>query len=498
MSKNHIRLSINQKILLLGAGVMLPFLVMIIILLVSMVKYSQVYDQTVSNMTIANNYNLYFKDEMDESLYKLVVGYVDFENISEDGTLKNPYDLIDELRNEFTKLRNITTESESKAWLETLLRNIETLEKRVDDILENIETGGLYDENIKELDNNIYILTELIQENIQSYIYYQTKSMEKVSDELNEQIQSFIIIIGLMVLILFILTVALAFFITSSLLKPINILHDAMQKVSDGNLSARADVNSRDEIEVLANGFNDMTENMQRLIGKIKEDEQKMRKADLRLLQEQINPHFLYNTLDTIVWLIEGNKNDEAVNMVVTLSDFFRLVLSRGREFISLSEEKQHISSYLEIQGARYRDILEYDIQIDPLLYDYRILKLTLQPLVENALYHGIKYKRARGYIHVSGEKKGKDLVLTVSDDGVGMDEKELIQLRREIERPCSETEKGFGLANVNERIHMYFGREFGMTIESVRGEGTTVTLTIPAIKTEEELTAMEKRGENL
>ena len=495
MKRDHIRLSINKKILMLAAAVMLPFLILIVILLFSMVKYSQVYEQTVSNMTIANNYSLYFKDEMDESLYKLVVGYVDFENISEDKTLKDPYALIDELRSEFTKLRNITTESESKAWLESLLRNIDTLEKRVDDILENIRTGGLYDENIKELDNNIYILTELIQENIQSYIYYQTKSMEQVSSDLNNQIQSFIVIIGLIVLILLILTVTMAFFITSGILQPINILYDAMQKISAGNLSARADVNSQDEIEILAKGFNDMAENMQQLISKIKEDEQKMRKADLRLLQEQINPHFLYNTLDTIVWLIEGNKNDEAVNMVVTLSDFFRLVLSKGREFISVKEEKQHISSYLEIQEVRYRDILEYDFQIDPMLYDYQILKLTLQPLVENALYHGIKYKRARGHIHVSGRKEGELLILTVSDDGVGMDEKELMQLRREIERPCSETEKGFGLANVNERIHMYFGMEYGMVIESVKGGGTTVTLTIPAIKAPEELP--EKRSDS-
>ena len=214
-----------------------------------------------------------------------------------------------------------------------------------------------------------------------------------------------------------------------------------------------------------------------------------MRQLDLRLLQEQINPHFLYNTLDTIVWLIEGNKADEAVDMVVTLSDFFRLVLSGGKEFITLREEKQHINSYLEIQKVRYRDILEYDIRIDEELYDYQILKLTLQPLVENAIYHGIKYKRAKGCIHISGEKDGDILRLIVSDNGVGREEEELEQLRREMERPCRETEKGFGLANVNERIHMYFGGEYGLGIESGKMVGTTVTLTIPATKA--------KRGEH-
>lgn len=167
-----------------------------------------------------------------------------------------------------------------------------------------------------------------------------------------------------------------------------------------------ADENSRDEIAVLARGFNEMAGNMQNLIEKIKEDEGKMRRADLRILQEQINPHFLYNTLDTIVWLIEGKKPDQAVNMVVALSELFRLSLSKGRNLLLWGRG----AAYPQLSGnqeVRYRDILEYDIQFDQVLYEYKILKLTLQPVVENALYHGIKYKRARGYIHINGEKKG-------------------------------------------------------------------------------------------
>jgi len=241
-------------------------------------------------------------------------------------------------------------------------------------------------------------------------------------------------------------------------------------------------VDSRDEIAVLADRFNDMAGNIQTLVVKVREDEQKMRKADLRLLQEQINPHFLYNTLDNIVWLIEGNEPDEAVEMVVTLSEFFRLVLSKGKEFITIRQEEQHISSYLQIQEKRYHDILDYHIYIDPEIYEYQIPKLTLQPLVENALYHGIKYKRSRGMIEITGTKEGENLYLTVADDGVGMDEDELKKLGKEISRPCKETESGFGLANVNERIRMYFGAEFGMKIWSEKGSGTRITIEIPAI----------------
>ena len=130
----------------------------------------------------------------------------------------------------------------------------------------------------------------------------------------------------------------------------------------------------------------------------------------------------------------------------------------------------------------RYRDILEYKIQIDPELYQYQILKLTLQPLVENSLYHGIKYKRAKGSIIVTGQMEGDRIRLRVADDGVGMEEEDLHKLQREIEKPCKETEKGFGLANVNERIRMNFGAEYGMKIESVKGKGTCVEIVIPAV----------------
>jgi len=483
MKKDHIGFPIKNKILGLAAVIVLPFLIMVVVLLVFITDYRRETDKIVANLTIANNYNLNFKNEMDESLYKLVVGYIDYEHISEDETLKDPYGLIEELRAEFTRLRDVTTEAESRLWLECLLRNIDTLEKRVDDILENIRLGGNYDKNIRELDNNIYILTELIQDNIQYYIYYQTKAMDSVTEELNQRIQHSFVMCAVLVGILVVFAVFLTWMITAGILRPVRVLYDAMQKVSDGDFAVRAEIHSHDEIEVLADGFNSMTENMQSMIHKIKEDQQKMRRLDLRLLQEQINPHFLYNTLDTIVWLIEDGKADEAVNMVVILSDFFRLVLSRGKEVISLRDEERHIRSYLKIQEMRYHDILEYEIEIAPELYECKILKLTLQPLVENALYHGIKYKREKGCIRVSGRQEGDILRLTVTDNGVGMEEEELKLLRKELERPCNETEKGFGLANVNERIRMYFGAEYGMQIQSEKGVGTRVEIVIPIRK---------------
>ena len=376
----------KKKILTLAAVVTLPFILLVMYLLASMASYSNTYDEIVSNMTVANNYNLNFKEEMDESLYKLVVGYVTLDTIETDKSLKNPYTLIDELRSEFTRLTAITTESESKLWLESLLRNIDTLEKRVDDIVDSISAGGRYNENIEKLDNNIYILTELIQDDIQYYIYYQTRYMDKVTDTLQDQIGRFMVVCSVLIGVLIIVVAVSAVMIVSGIIQPISQLNQATEKIAQGDFNARAQADSDDEVAELAVSFNKMAGSMQSLIDKVKEDERKMRKADLRLLQEQIQPHFLYNTLDTIVWLIESNEPDEAVTMVVTLSDFFREILSKGKEFISIKEEEKHISSYLQIQEMRYRDILEYDIQLDQVIYKYQILKLTLQPVVENAL----------------------------------------------------------------------------------------------------------------
>ena len=482
MQSAKVKYSIKYKLILLSVMVAVPFLAMVLYLLYALHNYSSAYDAIVGNMTVANNYNMNFKEEMDESLYKLVVGSVTFDTVGNDGSLVDPYEHLDELRGEFNNLMSITTDDESRVRLQILLRNIDTLEDRVDDVRTNLETDVGYDTNIEMLDNNIYVLTELIQDNIQAYIYYQTKSMEYLTNQLNVKVHSFTIFCGILLALLVLMVAVLIVMIVTDIIRPIKALSRVTEQVAEGDFSARARVETQDEVAVLADSVNQMTESLEGLVSKIKEDERKMRKADLRLLQEQINPHFLYNTLDTIVWLIEGNDSDKAVNMVMSLSEFFRLVLSKGKEYITIQEEELHIKSYLEIQQVRYRDILEYQIQIDPELYQYQILKLTLQPLVENSLYHGIKYKRAKGSITVTGQMEGNRIRLRVADDGVGMEEEDLRKLQREIEKPCKETEKGFGLANVNERIRMNFGAEYGMKIESVKGKGTCVEIVIPAV----------------
>lgn len=476
--------SLKQRLILLVSVAMLPFLVMSVYLLVSLSGYSKAYDNIVSNMMIANNYNLDFRDELDESIYRLVAGSITLDSIEDDESVKDPYELVQKLREDFRALVNITTDRESRLWLQSLLRNLDTLEDRIDDIKYNLDEGGHYDENMEMLDNNIYILTELIQDDIQYYIYYQTRSMDNLKLQLNAQVEQFLLMFGMMAAVILLLILLISAQTVGGIVRPIERLRQVTGAVAHGDFKARAETTGPAEIAELSGSVNDMTVHLEAMVSKIKEDESKMRHAELRLLQEQINPHFLYNTLDTIVWLIESGSTDEAVDMVVSLSQFFRLVLSHGAEYISICEEEQHIRNYLKIQQARYHDILDYEINIDPAIYPYKILKLTLQPLVENALYHGIKYKRAMGKITITGRMEERHITLVVQDNGVGMEPEKLAHLRREIERPCKDTEGGFGLANVNERIRMYFGDYYGMQIDSAQGEGTTVTVTIPALQT--------------
>jgi two-component system sensor histidine kinase YesM len=280
-------------------------------------------------------------------------------------------------------------------------------------------------------------------------------------------------------------TVVLYFFISDALTHPIRELREKMAQAESGNLEVQAERGTTDEIAGLYHSFNVMIGKIRELLQRSIEEQEQLAKSELKALQAQINPHFLYNTLDAIVWMTEANRRSEVVRMTKTLSTFFRVVLSKGEEWIRVREEFEHVESYLAIQKMRYRDILDYDIQLADGLGNCRILKLTLQPLVENAIYHGIKAKRQGGRVRVAGRRlEGERLEFEVSDDGGGMPAERLAQVRAALEQDLFQVarESGFGLRNVNQRIRLYYGRQWGVRIESGPGSGTRVTVLLPAV----------------
>ena len=226
--------------------------------------------------------------------------------------------------------------------------------------------------------------------------------------------------------------------------------------------------------------MNTMIDKINELLEQVKTEQVRLRKAEFELLQAQINPHFLYNTLDAIIWLAEAGDQKRVVNMVRSLSDFFRTSLNQGKDINSIQEEMLHVRSYLEIQQVRYQDILSYEIDVPQELYQYSIPKITVQPLVENALYHGIKNKRGLGHIIIRGEAKQDYFVLLVQDDGIGIDQARLLQVQSGIQNKVLTGKDFYGLYNVNERIRLNFGEEYGISIDSVYGEGTEVRIVLP------------------
>jgi two-component system, sensor histidine kinase YesM len=282
-------------------------------------------------------------------------------------------------------------------------------------------------------------------------------------------------------------SVIAAWSLSRSIYTPIKKLHDVTTTITKNDLQVLMTEDNVDEITELGMSFNIMIGRIKELLdSKIKEQEN-LKRAELRALQAQINPHFLYNTLDTIIWMAESKKTDQVIEIVSALSRFFRISLSKGMDWITIGEEIERIRSYLTIQKMRYHDILAYKIDVEPGVAENTILKLILQPLVENALYHGIKNKRQMGTISVRARWEGTgEILLEVEDDGIGFTPEKLAQLQQELEDDSGDIklESGFGIGNVNKRIRLYYGKPYGVSVRSEYNSGTCVTLVIPA-KTE-------------
>lgn len=314
--------------------------------------------------------------------------------------------------------------------------------------------------------------------------------------------------LGSFVFIVCLLGTTASFALSRSISRPISRLMTFMRRAESGDLTSRYWGDGMDEVGMLGRSFNSMLTKINDLIGLTERQERQKREAELRSLQAQIKPHFLYNTLDTIHWMSRKQGAKDVSEMVEALSRLFRIGLSKGNEYIPLAEEMEHVRSYLQIQKTRYQDKLSYSLDLDPELSHLPVLKIILQPLVENAIYHGIKERRGPGAVAVKAERRDGRLALSVADDGVGMDAEKLAALREKLGavsdagpaagsepfegnsaegRPSdgkvSGGKSGYGLVNVQERIRLTFGNEYGLEVESEPGKGTKVTILHPIVR---------------
>lgn len=291
----------------------------------------------------------------------------------------------------------------------------------------------------------------------------------------NEQAQMWYLLVAS---ILLLAVIGISGIISREITKPIRSLRDSMRKVQNGQFDTHVEVITENEIGSLGRSFNLMTSEIRALMEQNVYEQKQKRKSELKALQAQINPHFLYNTLDSIIWMSEAGENDEVVEMTSALARLLRQSISNDQEEVELEKEIEYVKKYLTIQKMRYKDKLEFFIYVDPRVAHVPVIKLVLQPLVENAIYHGIKYKETKGNLKIYAKPVDGRVEIVVADDGIGMDEDVMEHIFDEHRK--EQKRNGVGVPNVQKRLQLQYGSEYGIRYESVKGAGTKVVITIP------------------
>lgn len=279
--------------------------------------------------------------------------------------------------------------------------------------------------------------------------------------------------------VVLVIAVICAWILSAVMSRPLQILSKEMQRFEkEADRFVYHSVRGTLEVNSLSDSFGHMVGKIQRLVETIRKEEINLRKTELRALQAQINPHFLYNTLDSISWMCEQKRTVEAVEMVNALARLFRISISHGQEFIPIRNELAHAENYLKIQKHRYKDQFRYEFDVEENCLDYFCNKITLQPIIENAINHGINGLVEEGRICIHIREEGQDILFEVRDNGVGIDQEKIHEILSEENGSCT----GIGIKNVNDRLRIYFGNQYGITINSALDEGTTVIIRMPKI----------------
>ncbi|QWU16452.1 two-component system, sensor histidine kinase YesM [Paenibacillus sophorae] len=283
---------------------------------------------------------------------------------------------------------------------------------------------------------------------------------------------------------------ALVLYFTAWVTRPLTKLARKLKDVSPGDPVKQFEVRSTDEIGMVLHSYNQLGERIERLKNQLQLNEAKKKEADIQALQAQIHPHFLYNTLSSIHWIALMNKDRQVAEMVGALGDFLRFSLNDGKEFCSVGQEVAHAQNYVRIMSKRFQDKFDSTFLIDPKIQERTMLKLLLQPLIENSIMHGLKKKQGKGSVFVHAELRGDGLSFVVEDTGVGMDEEKLLHLRSLLlageadeQRQSGSSNSGYGLSSVDRRLKLHYGSGAGLHIESQPGGGTRISFTIPVLE---------------
>jgi two-component system sensor histidine kinase YesM len=452
--------------------------------LVMMILYSSRTQAMIRRMDSAAEMKPALENTIAENLFSVAAGRCSFRESGVEELIGNTDSTLDELLAE--------TEGSGHLQLTIARRTMDTLEQYVLKVRDGMEAGRPIQE-IESIVDEVRNVGRLVADMLDAFTTEEIKNAYGASARLRG------ILIAAAAAEVFLLLIALLRTgretrrLTESIHTAIYSLEETVRRIAEGNFGDRVHGMNVTELKELGEQINQMADRLEMLIDQVRQKQDNLSKAELRTLQAQISPHFLYNTLDTIVWQAESGKGDEVVRLTRSLSDFFRISLSAGADWIPVTQELKHVSAYLSIQKTRYRDILDYEVEMPDGLEEIYMLKLLLQPLVENALYHGIKNKRGGGKITIRVSRQNRIMTFTVADTGKGMTPEQLRQVEEMLREETPTTQAalesghtGFGLRNVNTRIRLYYRKQTGLNFQS-GPEGTEVSFTIP-IRTREEI----------
>jgi len=452
--------------------------------LVVMMIYSSRTQAMIRRMDAAAEMKPALETTIAENLFSVAAGRSSFEESGVEELIGNTDSTLDELLAE--------TEGSGHLQLTIARRTMDTMEQYVLKVRDGM-MAGLPIQEIEGMVDEVRNVGRLVTDMLDAFTTEEIKNASEISTRLRVILIATVVAEVVLLLIALLRTGSETRKLTESIHTAIYSLEETVRKIAEGNFGDRVRGMNVTELQELGEQINQMADRLEMLIDQVRQKQDNLSKAELRTLQAQINPHFLYNTLDTIVWQAESGKGDEVVQLTRNLSDFFRISLSAGADWIPVTQELKHVSAYLSIQKIRYRDILDYEVEMPDGLEEIYMLKLLLQPLVENALYHGIKNKRGGGKITVRVSRQNRILTFVVADTGKGMTPEQLQQVEEMLreETPTSQAalepgHTGFGLRNVDMRIRLYYKKQTGLIFQS-GPEGTEVSFTLP-IRSREEI----------
>ena len=465
-------LNINRLTGRLVLIVSVAMVFIVILLSVMMISINIQYENALVCADTAADFNKEFKSTLDLEMYNHVIR--PRSEASEDDL---PMEELDKAEEVLHRLEDATSLPDNKWRAQCMLDMCVNLRAYM---IEIARTES-YDKRMELLERNIRGetgLTLMIETYMHDFIDDEVQELSRLMGRLHTQIILLIIASVVIVVLLTLVIVFYALRISRRITGPILELSAKAEQFGNNDYSVRPVETEITELKTLDQSFDKMADSIKALMDKQIMDQKSLHRAELELLLAQINPHFLYNTLDSIVILAESEREEDVVTMVTSLSTFFRNSLSNGKDIIPLRAELAQATSYLEIQQIRYSDIMTYNISVPEDMLEINVPKLILQPLIENALYHGIKNRRGRGTTDITGEREGGDILLKVRDNGAGMSPEHLAELQNGI---FEEHHNGLGLKNVFQRIRLYCGEDYGLTFDSTPGEGTEVTIRLPS-----------------